>query len=203
MWAYISLGLSMGLNAGISPGPLLALVVTASLRSGLTGGLQVALAPLVSDLPIIALSVLLVGSLPPEATRWLGTLGGLVVVWMGVGAIRSGGRATLPGEGEAQSGPQRELWRGVVVNVLNPHPYLFWTMVGGPAIVTGWRESPLHALAFLVPFYVLLVGSKATIAFLVSRKAGGLSQLGYRRTLQGSGVLLVAMGVWLAVQAWV
>jgi threonine/homoserine/homoserine lactone efflux protein len=169
----------------------------------LAGGLQVALAPLVSDLPIIALSVLLVGSLPPEATRWLGVLGGLVVIWMGVGAIRSGRRATLPGKGEAQSEPRRELWRGVVVNVLNPHPYLFWTMVGGPAVVNGWRESPLYALAFLLPFYVLLVGSKATIAFLVSRKAGALSQLGYRRTLQGSGVLLVAMGVWLAVQAWV
>jgi threonine/homoserine/homoserine lactone efflux protein len=203
MWAYLSLGLSMGLNAGISPGPLLALLVTASLRSGLAGGLRVALAPLVTDLPIIALSVLLVGSLPPEATRWVGTLGGLVVVWMGVSAIRSGRRATLPGEDGSQSEPRRELWRGIVVNVLNPHPYLFWATVGGPALVRGWRESPLYALAFLVPFYVLLVGSKATIAFLVSRKAGGLSQSGYRRTLQGSGVLLIAMGVWLAVQAWV
>lgn len=202
MWAYLSLGLSMGLNAGISPGPLLALVITASLRSGFAGGLQVALAPLVSDLPIVALSVLLAGNLPPEATRWVGIVGGLVVVWMGVGAIRAGRRATLPGEGRAQSEHRRELWRGVVVNVLNPHPYLFWTVVGGPALVNGWRESPLHALAFLVPFYVLLVGSKVTIAFLVSRKAGGLSQAWYRRTLQGSGVLLVGMGIWLAVQSW-
>jgi threonine/homoserine/homoserine lactone efflux protein len=203
MWAYLSLGLSMGLNAGISPGPLLALVVTASLRTGLTGGLQVALAPLVSDLPIIALSVLLVGNLPPEATRWIGALGGLVVVWIGIGAIRAGLRAKLPGEGVAQSEPRRELWRGVLVNVLNPHPYLFWAMVGGPTLVSGWRESPVHALAFLVPFYVMLVGSKAAIALLVSRRAGGLSQVWYRRTLQGSGVLLAAMGVWLAVQAWV
>ena len=203
MWAYLSLGFSMGLNAGISPGPLLALLITASLRSGLAGGLRVALAPLVTDLPIIALSVLLVGSLPPEATRWLGTLGGLVVVWMGVGAIRSGGKAALPAKGEPHSGPQRELWRGIIVNFLNPHPYLFWATVGGPALVRGWRESPLHALAFVAPFYVLLVGSKATIAWLVSRRAGGLSQLWYRRTLQGSGVLLVAMGLWLAVQSWV
>ena len=203
MWAYISLGFSMGLNAGISPGPLLALLITASLRSGLAGGLRVALAPLVTDLPIIALSVLLVGSLPPEATRWLGTLGGLVVVWMGVGAIRSGGKAALPAKGEPHSGLQRELWRGIVVNFLNPHPYLFWATVGGPALVRGWRESPLHALAFVAPFYVLLVGSKAMIAWLVSRRAGGLSQLWYRRTLQGSGVLLVAMGLWLAVQSWV
>jgi threonine/homoserine/homoserine lactone efflux protein len=192
----------MGLNAGISPGPLLALVVAASLRSGLPGGLMVASAPLITDLPIIALSVLLVGSLPPGATRWIGTLGGLVVVWMGIETIRSARKAALPTDGEPQSEPRRELWRGITVNALNPHPYLFWATVGGPALVRGWQESPLHALGFLVPFYALLVGSKATIAWLVSRQAGGLSQLWYRRTLQGSGVLLLAMGIWLVWQAW-
>lgn len=192
----------MGLNAGISPGPLLALVIAASLRSGLAGGLLVALSPLITDLPIIVLSVLLVGSLPPEAARWVGTLGGLVVVWMGIQTIRSGRKAVLPSEGDSQAELRRELWRGVTVNALNPHPYLFWATVGAPALVSGWRESPLHALAFLVPFYVLLVGSKAAIAWLVSRQSGGLSQAWYRRTLQGSGVLLLAMGIWLVWQAW-
>ena len=203
MWAYLSLGLGMGFNAGISPGPLLALVIAASLRSGLRGGLLVAVAPLVTDLPIIALSVLLAGSLPPEATRWVATLGGLVVFWMGIETIRSGRRAELPGKGAAQAEPRREFWRGVAVNALNPHPYLFWATVGGPALVSGWRESPLHALAFLVSFYVLLLGSKSMIAWLVSRQAGGLSQTWYRRALQASGVLMLALGVWLAWQAWV
>lgn len=203
MWAYLSLGLAMGFNAGISPGPLLALVIAASLRSGLAGGLLVAVSPLVTDLPIIALSVLLVGSLPPEATRWVATVGGLVVVWMGIGTIRSGRKAELPGKGEFQAEPRRELWRGAVVNALNPHPYLFWATVGGPSLVGGWRESPLHALAFLVSFYVLLIGSKAAIAWLVSRQAGGLSRTWYRRALQASGVLMLALGIWLVWQAWI
>jgi threonine/homoserine/homoserine lactone efflux protein len=192
----------MGLNAGISPGPLLALLVAASLRSGLPGGLLVALAPLFTDVPIIVVSVLIVGNLPPEATRWVGTLGGLVVVWMGIEAIRSGRRATLPSEGDLQGEPRKELLRGIAVNALNPHPYLFWTTVGGPAVVRGWRESPLYALAFLVSFYALLIGSKAVIAWLVSRQAGALSQVWYRRVLAGSGVLLVAMGIWFVWQSW-
>ena len=203
MWAYLSLGLGMGFNAGISPGPLLALIIAASLRSGLAGGLLVALSPLVTDLPIITLSVLLVGNLPPEATRWVATLGGIVVIWMGIETIRSGPNAGLPGEGEVQAQPRRELWRGVTVNALNPHPYLFWATVGGPALVSGWQRSPLYALAFLVSFYVLLIGSKAAIAWLVSHQAGGLSQTWYRRLLQGSGLLMLAFGTWLLWQAWV
>lgn len=202
MWAYLGLGLSMGLSAGISPGPLLALVVTASLRSGLAGGLRVALSPLITDLPIITLSALLIDLLPPGALRWVGTVGGLVVLWMGVETLRSARHAVLPVVTSAADEARRELWRGVAVNALNPHPYLFWATVGGPALVSGWRISPGHALAFLVPFYVLLVGSKMAIAWLVSRQAGGLSLTWYRQVLAGCGLLLLAMGGLLIYQAW-
>ena len=200
MWAYFGLGLSLGLSAGISPGPLLVLVITASLRSGLAGGLRVALAPLITDLPIIALSVLLVRTLPPVALRWLGVVGGLVVIWIGIETIRSARKATLSGEVGAGADPQRELWRGVLVNTLNPHPYLFWATVGGPALVSGWRISPWYALVFLVAFYVLLIGSKMLVAWLVDRQSHGLSLTWYRRVLVGCGVLILAMGGWLIWQ---
>jgi threonine/homoserine/homoserine lactone efflux protein len=201
MWT-LGLGLSLGLSAGISPGPLLALVITASLRSGLAGGLRVALAPLLTDLPIIVVSVLLVEQLPAEILGWVGTIGGLVVIWMGVEALRSARKATLPADLDTQADPKQELWRGVVVNALNPHPYLFWATVGGPTLVASWRISPWHALAFLLPFYGLLVGSKVAVAWLVSRQAGGLSLTWFRRVVAGCGVLMVGMGGLLIWQMW-
>ncbi len=202
MWTYLGLGLSMGLSAGVSPGPLLALVITASLRSGLAGGLGVALAPLVTDLPIIGLSVLLVGTLPPEALSWVGTVGGLVVLWIGIETIRAAQTAPAPGSPGVQKAPRQELWRGILVNALNPHPYIFWATIGGPALVSGWRISPWHAFAFMVSFYALLIGSKIAIAWLVSGKAGALSNTWYRRVLMGSGGLTLLVGGWLIYRAW-
>lgn len=202
MWSYLGLGLSMGLSAGISPGPLQALLITASLRSGLAGGFGVAFAPLVTDLPIVALSVILAGALPTEALSWVGTVGGLVVLWMGVETIRAGRKAVAPGSPAAQAAPRQELWRGVLVNALNPHPYIFWATIGGPSLVSGWRISPWHAFAFLVSFYTLLIGSKMVIAWLVSGKAGGLSQIWYRRVLMASGGLMFLVGGWLIYQSW-
>jgi threonine/homoserine/homoserine lactone efflux protein len=202
MWFYLLLGLSTGLSAGISPGPLLALVVTASLRSGIAGGLRVALAPLITDAPIILLAVLVVRYLPASVLHWLGTLGGLVVIWMGVQTLRSA-RNGFVGHAAAEPGkPQQELWRGAVVNLLNPHPYLFWAAIGGPTLVRGWRSSPWHAIAFMVPFYLMLIGSKAAIAWLVGRQARGLSLHWYRRALTGSGLLVIAMGCLLIWQTW-
>jgi threonine/homoserine/homoserine lactone efflux protein len=132
----------------------------------------------------------------------VGTIGGLVVIWLGVEILRSVREAILPSDAGAQADPRQELRRGVVVNALNPHPYLFWATVGGPALLSGWRISPWYALAFIVPFYVLLVGSKMTLAWLVSRQAEGLSLTWYRRVLAGCGLLMFAMGGWIIWQVW-
>lgn len=51
-------GLLLGLAAGLAPGPMLALTVTQSLRHGARAGLRVAMAPLLTDLPIIAAMLL-------------------------------------------------------------------------------------------------------------------------------------------------
>ena len=69
---YALLGFSLGLSAGLAPGPLLALVIQRSLHGGLTSGLRVALAPLITDLPIVILALLLVGRLPraPSTSCW-------------------------------------------------------------------------------------------------------------------------------------
>jgi hypothetical protein len=69
-------------------------------------------------------------------------------------------------------------------------------------LVNGWRESPWHALAFLASFYLLLVGSKMAMAWLVSRKAGGLSLTWYRRLLLACGLLMLGMGGLLIWQTW-
>jgi threonine/homoserine/homoserine lactone efflux protein len=170
------------------------------MRSGLAGGLRVALAPLLTDAPIILLAVLFVGVLPQAVVGWVGVVGGVVVVGMGVEILRTAPRTVLPGEGDDQPDPRRELWRGVLVNLLNPHPYLFWTTVGAPALVGGWRISPWHALAFVGPFYALLVGSKVALAWAVSRRAGALPLKWYRGLLAGCGVLMVVLGCWLVWQ---
>jgi threonine/homoserine/homoserine lactone efflux protein len=202
MWAYLGLGLGLGLSAGISPGPLLALVITASLRNGLAGGLAVALAPLATDVPIIVVSVLAIGRLPPEFLRWVGALGGLVVIWMGIEILRSARETSVPTSRGTTVNPSRELWRGVTVNALNPHPYLFWATIGGPVLVSTWRTSPWYAVAFLASFYALLIGSKVLVAWLVSHQASGLSTAWYQRLLLGCGLVMFVVAGMLFWQAW-
>ena len=73
-------GLSLGLGAGLAPGPLLALVVTSTLERGFGAGVRVAIAPLLTDAPIIGLTVAVVSSVSDSWLRGLAIAGGADVI---------------------------------------------------------------------------------------------------------------------------
>jgi len=53
MLNFLGIGLILGLSAGFAPGPLLTLVISETLQHDLKAGVKVALAPIITDLPII------------------------------------------------------------------------------------------------------------------------------------------------------
>lgn len=191
---YLLIGIGLGLGAGLAPGPLLALVVTTSLTRGFGAGVRVALSPLVTDTVMIALAVLLVRELPARAGGALGVVGGLYVVWLGVGSLRD-----KPAEIEATGGPD-PLRRGVLVNLLSPHPWLFWFTVGGPLVVAAWDDSPPSAIAFVVGFFTVMIGTKAVIAGVVATSRHALTAAGLHRAYRVAGLALLLTGVALAVE---
>ena len=204
MIASLLLGFSYGFAAGVSPGPMLGLVITQTLRRGWRAGNLVALAPLFSDMPIILLAVLIVGQLPRAALGWLGVAGGLFVVYLGIESMRAarGELETVSDDGAPASAagqPRAVLGRAVLTNLLNPHPYLFWATAGAQLLLRASASDGIGAAAlFLIGFYALLVGSKLLIALIVNQSRGWLGGRNHRRVLVASGLLLAGLGLLLA-----
>ena len=63
MLEFLSAGTLLGLAAGFAPGPLLVLVVSETLRHGIKAGLKVSIAPLITDVPIIFISLIVLNRL--------------------------------------------------------------------------------------------------------------------------------------------
>jgi threonine/homoserine/homoserine lactone efflux protein len=189
------LGLSLGFSAGVIPGPLLAVVVRATLEGGFGAGARVAVGPLITDLPIIGVAVVLAAALPATGLALLGLGGGAFLMWSGVRALREPAPAPVEAAAEPVTGSLR---RGAIVNLLNPHPWVFWIAVGVPVLGDG---GVADGIAFLVPFYIMLIGSKLVVAAVVGAgRARLLRGAGYRRALRVSGALLVLAGIALAIE---
>jgi threonine/homoserine/homoserine lactone efflux protein len=174
MFEVLAAGATFGLSGGLSPGPLLALVVAETIARGRRAGLAVAASPLVTDGPIIAVAVLLLGRIE-ESESALGILniaGGVLLASYGLTALQRVGEFA-----EAQEAPSRvwgSLGKGVAANLLNPNPYLFWLTIGAPLLVKARAISLIAAAGFLALFYLGLVGSKSVLAVLVARSRGVL-----------------------------
>jgi len=194
MLHYLFIGTLLGLSAGLAPGPLLTLVISETLQHDIKAGVKVALAPLLTDLPIIMLTLFVLAGL--SDFDWvlgiISLLGSFFVLYMGYKNIKAKGMALAVSKGTPKS-----LFKGILTNVLSPHPYLFWFSVGAPTMTKAMGLNMVYALAFIVSFYVLMVGTKAGLAVIVGRSKSFLSDSLYIYTLRGLGVALCGFAVFL------
>ena len=144
MFPFLLQGLTLGFAAGAQPGPFQTYLITQTLSQGWRRVWIAAFAPLVSDGPIVALALLVLSQVPDWFQRVLQIVGGLFVLYLAGGAYKAWRSFSPDAETAPQTGP-KSLLRAAMMNALSPGPYLFWSLVIGPLIVTTWRENPSSA----------------------------------------------------------
>lgn len=187
MASFVLLGATLGLSAGISPGPLLTLVISESLQHGRKEGIKVALSPLITDLPIILISLLVLAGLGKSsaAIGLIAFAGAVFLIFLGWECLRTKGLAAV-----AEKVQPKSIKKGVVANLLNPHPYLFWITVGAPTIVKARQNGIVTLVLFFIVFYLFLTGSKILIAHLAGRSRSYLTGKAYVRIMKVLGIIL-------------
>ncbi len=191
---FFTIGMVLGLSAGLAPGPLLTLVVSETIQHDIRAGIKVALAPLVTDLPIIVLTVFILSRLSGfnSILGMISLVGGVVVMGMGIGGMRTKGVAI-----QIEESRPRSLLKGALVNALSPHPYLFWLSVGAPTMAKANEVHIFAAALYVIGFYLFLIGSKIVLAVLVGKSKSILRGRVYIYTMKFLGVLLCLLALFL------
>jgi len=201
-------GLVLGLGSGVSPGPLLALAISTTMRRGLRAGLLVVSAPLVTDTLFIVLTVTVISQLSPTIVAGLSLVGAAVIAWFAwenAHEARRADIAALRTEPPTESGnrltrlTRQPLLQAATVNVLNPAPWLFWISAGAPLLIGFADQGWGLVIAFLVAFYVAIIGSKALLVVAIAAGRHRLSTRGYRLILAGVAIMLAILAVGLAI----
>jgi threonine/homoserine/homoserine lactone efflux protein len=197
MWFYILQGIGYGLAAAAQPGPFQTYLISQTLTRGWKRTLPAALAPLVSDGPIIALCLLMLSQVPLWLQKFLYIAGGLFILYLAYGAYRSW-KNFDPNIPSPETGTQQSVLKAALMNALSPGPYIFWSLVTGPILLRGWRETPLNGLGFLAGFYVTIVSSLLAIIMIF----GTAAQLGPKVNRVLLGISAVALFCFGSYQLW-
>ncbi|MCO4747044.1 MAG: LysE family translocator [Proteobacteria bacterium] len=196
MIPWLIAGAILGLAAGLSPGPMTALVIGQTLQFGRSEGFKVAIAPVLTDGPLLVL------------TAWLAhRLTGADTI-LGLISLAGAGFLTLLAVESFRAEPPNptveagSLKKALLTNVLNPHPYVFWITVGGPTVAASWAEGPQASVAFCAGFFACLCGSKAVLASLVAAFSAHVVGRPYRWVMRGLGVAMFAFAGAFLYDAW-
>ena len=187
----------MGLSATASPGPFQAFIIAQSIKNGWKRTLPASLAPLLSDGPIIAIILLILSNLPLGLIRAIRIIGAVFILYLAYQSFQAFRRFQEESLGQANAARQ-SLRQAAMMNFLSPGPYLFWSLVGGPTLLSGWQQAPGYALAFLVGFYIAMVGGLALLVGLF----GAAQRLGSRVSRALLGISAVAMCGFGLYQLW-
>lgn len=189
---FLMMGTVLGLSAGFAPGPLLTLVISETLQHDSKSGAKVALAPIITDLPIVILTLFILSKLSNFHTILgiISLIGGLFILCMGYQGIRTKGVET-----DLKEIKPKSFTKGVLANALSPHPYLFWFSVGAPTMTKAISQNINAALAFIISFYVFLVGSKIALAVLIGKSKYLLSSNAYIFTMRVLGLVLCVLAI--------
>jgi threonine/homoserine/homoserine lactone efflux protein len=190
MMSFLTIGAILGLSAGLAPGPLLALVISEALQHDIKSAIKVALAPIITDLPIIILTLFILAELSNfhKILGMVSLTGGFFILYLGFKSMDMKG-----GDLNTHETNLTPLKKGILANALSPHPYLFWFSVGAPTMTKAMHLNIIAPLVFIFSFYTFLVGSKILLAISVGKSKSFLIGKVYIYTMRILGLALCVL----------
>jgi threonine/homoserine/homoserine lactone efflux protein len=198
MITYLLLGFTYAFAASIQPGPFQTFIISQTLKNGWKRTLPAAFAPVLSDIPIIILILLILTNLPQGFLRFLQIGGGLLLLYLAYSSFRTFlnfDRLNEPKENKNDN----TLFKAILVNALNPNPYLGWSLIMGPLFIKGYNEASINGIALIAGFYITIILCQMGIIILFGL-ARNLGPKITRITLGIASAGLAAFGIYLLWQ---
>ena len=185
----------------VVPGPTVTVILANSLKSGTLAGLAIIAGTqigLLTMMVVVGLGLEAVMGFMAFAFDWIKLAGAAYLIWLGFNMLRSSGELGTAAAGPAKSYP-RLMLDGFFVIWSNPKALIF---LGAflPQFVTS-EGATFPQVMLLGLFFMLIAGATdAFYALLGGRARGLLSASRVKILSRVSGAILMAGGVWLALQ---
>lgn len=195
--SWITIG-TVCLAGAASPGPSLAVVVRNTIKGGRAQGVLASVGHglgvgIYAFAAVVGIAGLM--STFPRVATTIGIIGGLYLIWMGVGALRA--RKGPETEEHASTGRSGFI-EGFCIAFFNPKIAVFFLALLGsflPADASAWDRTGVAGVAMIIDgvWYSLVA-----LLLVATGMADWLAR--HRASVElGFGLLLIAVGIYLAV----
>ncbi len=164
MFEYFLIGSGFAFAAAVQPGPLQAFLFASVTQKGWKKTLPASFAPLLSDGPIALLMLLLLKNLPEIMKPILQSAGGLFLLFISYQTFLVWRKNEI--NNDSKSSAPSTIIEAAIVNILNPNPYIGWSLVLGPSLLNAWQKNPAYGVVLIASFYLTMIICLAGIIFI-------------------------------------
>ncbi len=192
----------VGLSGAMMPGPVLTVAISETYKKGFWAGPLLVLGHAVLELALVIGLVAGLGRLLKSSSLigFIGIGGGLFLLWMGWGIIRSARKPQFSINTHDAGASQKfgPVIAGVTVSISNPYWTIWWVSVGAGFVVQALEQKYLGLAAFFGGHIMsdLAWYSLVSLAIVTGRRL--LSDRTYRGILTLCGLFLICLAVYFA-----
>jgi threonine/homoserine/homoserine lactone efflux protein len=202
----------IGLSGAMMPGPMLTVTISNSTKQGYIAGPLVVLGHAILESALVLAIGFGLGKLLqiPVVTGFIGIFGGAILLWMGIGMLRTAksdprldrGRnpkSETKGENAKSESYVKSVLDGIVTSLANPYWLIWWASVGLALITNAWKNGIVGLLFFFLGHIASDFTWYTTVSTTVAAGKKIMTDSVYRIIIAICGMILIGFACYYSI----
>ena len=196
---------TLALSGALMPGPLLTVTISESARRGFRAGPLLMIGHSLLELVLVIAVIQGLGPYlkSPPVIGIISLFGGGVLIWLGVGMVRTAGSLSLNEEEIGNKARQmpHPVFMGIIASLSNPYWILWWATIGLGYLVAAMKFGVGGVTFFFLGHIAADFAWYSVISYGISRGKSLLKDTSYQLMIRICGLFLVGFGGWFLFSA--
>lgn len=195
---------AVGLSGALVPGPMFTVTISDSLKNGFKAGPLIVVGHFLVEIIVMIIIITGLGWLLGSnfAVFLIGTLGGLMMMFMGYKTIVSSNILKNLDENTVPSKSYGPILDGILTSLSNPFFFIWWATIGWAFMLKGFELAGLVGFfAFVVGHWTSDMGWFSAVSYFTSRGSRVMTENHYKLIIYVSGIFLVILGIYFVLNA--
>ncbi|MDP3066860.1 MAG: LysE family transporter [Methanobacteriaceae archaeon] len=187
----------VALSGALVPGPMLTVTISNSLEKGTIAGPLVVVGHVMTEIGLLLLLILGLGWVLESntATILIGTIGGVVLIYMGYQISQS----SPPHLQENKEAPHKygSVFSGILSSVSNPYFFIWWATIGWAFLLKGMALAGVAGIiGFLVGHWAADLGIYSAVSVFTSKGSELITEKHYKILMYSCGAFMIILGIY-------
>jgi threonine/homoserine/homoserine lactone efflux protein len=192
-------------SGAMAPGPLLAAVISGSLKRGFKTGPLIISGHAFLEIFMVAVLVLGLGRLinTPDVIRAISVVGAVILVYFGVRMLHSIPASNIDDFLNSRGISSNMFLQGITLSIANPYWAVWWMTIGLGLLLSANQKGLLGLIFFFTGHVLADLVWYSFVSFSLSRGKKFISLHIYRIVLKVCAFIIISFGLYFGINAFI